>query len=125
MKSSKQVLAAMVDLIHQRLADASRSAEAAKACASVDNLDEAIRITLDIEQPLYEVTTLLNAASLIKRISDDSGDWQNSQAWSLPRRVLMIEDLLMRLRRLNAVTTGDSVVLGDWGVTSCLRSAAT
>jgi len=67
------VLTAMVDLIHERLANAAISAKAAKACASVNNLDEAIRITLDIEQPIYEVTTLLSAATLIKRLSGEDG----------------------------------------------------
>jgi hypothetical protein len=31
--------------------------------------DKAVEITLDIEQPLYEATTLLNASSLVNRIS--------------------------------------------------------
>jgi hypothetical protein len=30
---------------------------------------QGVEITLDIEQPLYEATTLLNAASLISRLS--------------------------------------------------------
>ena len=71
MKHSDQILATMVELIHERLADATETAKAAKACASVSNLDEAIRITLTIEQPIYEATTLLNAAALIKRLSDE------------------------------------------------------
>lgn len=63
------VLTVMVALIHDRLSAATETAKAAKACAGVSNLDEAIRITLDIEQPIYEVTTLLNAATLIRRLS--------------------------------------------------------
>jgi len=68
-KDANAVLTAMVDLIHERLVDAAEAAKAAKACAGVNNLDEAIRITLAIEQPIYEVSTLLNAATLIKRLS--------------------------------------------------------
>ena len=71
MKHTDQILATMVELIHERLGDATETAKAAKACASVSNLDEAIRITLTIEQPIYEATTLLNAAALIKRLSDE------------------------------------------------------
>lgn len=65
------ILIEMVKLIHERLSTATEAAKAARACASVNSLDEAIRITLDIEQPMYEATTLLNAASLIKRLSAD------------------------------------------------------
>ena len=70
-KNPDQVLAAMVELINERLAEDTAKAKAAGACAAVNNIDEAIRITLDIDQPIYEVTTLLNAASLIKRLSDE------------------------------------------------------
>jgi len=34
--------------------------------------EKAVEITLDIEQPLYEATTLLNAVSLINRIAKES-----------------------------------------------------
>lgn len=43
-------------------------AKAAEACADAGNIAKAIEIALDIEQPIYEVTTFLNAASLMKRI---------------------------------------------------------
>lgn len=70
-KDTDRILATMVELIHERLADAAETAKAAKACAGVNNLEEAIRITLAIEQPVYEATTLLNAAALIKRLSSE------------------------------------------------------
>jgi hypothetical protein len=54
--------------IHARLDEAARLARAADACASAGSSDKAVEITLDIEQPLYEATTLLNAVSLINRI---------------------------------------------------------
>ena len=34
--------------------------------------DKAVEITLDIEQPLYEASTLLNAVSLINRVRKGS-----------------------------------------------------
>ena len=72
-KDPESILASMIELVHERLADAMETAKAAKACAGVGNLDEAIRITFAIEQPIYEVTTLLNAATLIKRLSSEEG----------------------------------------------------
>jgi hypothetical protein len=51
------------------LKDASAVAAAAVACAVSGNFGKAIEIVLDIEQPLYEANVLLNAASLIHRLS--------------------------------------------------------
>ena len=68
-KDAKAVLATMIELIHERLASATETAKAAQACAGVGNLDEAIRITLAVEQPIYEASTLLNAATLMQRLS--------------------------------------------------------
>jgi hypothetical protein len=42
-------------------------AKAAEACAEAGNTPKAIEIALEIEQPIYEVTTFLNAASLMSR----------------------------------------------------------
>lgn len=69
-KDATPVVASIVELVHERLAEAAETAKAAKACASVGNIDEAIRITFAIEQPLYEATTLLNAAAMLKRLTD-------------------------------------------------------
>lgn len=70
-KDATPVLTSMVELIHERLAEAADTAKAAKVCAGVGKVDEAIRITLAIEQPLYEANTLLNAAALLKRLMTD------------------------------------------------------
>jgi hypothetical protein len=40
------------------------------ACADAGNLDKGIEIALDVEPLVHEVKTLLNAATLISRISD-------------------------------------------------------
>jgi hypothetical protein len=44
-------------------------AKAAEACAESGNPGKAIEIALDLEQLIHDVNTLLNAASMIKRIS--------------------------------------------------------
>jgi hypothetical protein len=55
--------------IRERLDDAASVARAAEACANAGNIEKAIQIVLDVEQGIYEVTTLLNGASLIIRIA--------------------------------------------------------
>lgn len=54
--------------IRNRLDEATGIARAADACASVGNLQKAIEVALDIEQIAYEVSRLLDAASLLQRI---------------------------------------------------------
>jgi hypothetical protein len=60
---------AYLDEIRQRLDEAASIARAAQACADSGNTKQGIAIALDVEQLVYEVNTLLNAASLINRIS--------------------------------------------------------
>ncbi len=55
--------------MREGLDQAASIAKAAEACAKAENVPKAIEIALDIEQLLYEVTTLLNAASLMQRLS--------------------------------------------------------
>lgn len=54
--------------MRQRLDQAAGIAKAAEACAEAGNIEKAIEIVLDVEHLVYEVTTLLNAASLMNRI---------------------------------------------------------
>ena len=51
-----------------RLDEAASIAKAADACAGAGNIPKGIEIALDVEQLLYEVNTLLNAASLMHRL---------------------------------------------------------
>ena len=60
-------LVALFPMITERLKQAHNIAAAAESCAVSGNFDGAFRILLDVEQPTYEATTLLNAASLIRR----------------------------------------------------------
>ena len=45
-----------------------KAAQAAEACVSAGAPDQAVMLLLEIEQPVYEATTLLNAASLVHRM---------------------------------------------------------
>ena len=56
--------------VRSRLDEVTGIAKAAEACADAGSIEKAVEIALGIDQPLYEITTLLNAASLINRISD-------------------------------------------------------
>ena len=55
--------------MRQRLEQAASIAKAAEACAEAGNVEKGIAIALDVEQLIYEVTTFLNAASMINRIN--------------------------------------------------------
>jgi len=56
--------------MRERLDQAAGIARAAQACADAGNIEKAVEIALDVEQLIYEVNTLLNAASLVKRVGD-------------------------------------------------------
>jgi hypothetical protein len=62
-------LKAYLKEMRERLEQATSIAKAAEACAENGNTEKAIEIALDLEQLIYEVNTLLNAASMINRIS--------------------------------------------------------
>ena len=55
--------------MRERLDHAASIARAAQACADAGNVEKGVEIVLDVEQLIYEVNTLLNAASLIYRIN--------------------------------------------------------
>jgi hypothetical protein len=55
--------------MRERRKQAASIAKAANACAEASQLDKAIEIALDVEQLIYEVSTFLNAASLINRVA--------------------------------------------------------
>jgi hypothetical protein len=51
-----------------RLDRAASLGKAAVSCAETGNISKGVEIALDIEQIVYEVTTILNAASMINRV---------------------------------------------------------
>src|SRR5947209_15550950 len=71
-QAAELTIKAYLTEVRTRLDRVAGIARAADACAGAGFCDKAVEITLDIEQPLYEVTTLLNAASLINRISKET-----------------------------------------------------
>jgi hypothetical protein len=58
--------------IRSRLDKAAGIGRAADACAGAGFHEKGLEVALDMEQLLYEATTLLNAASLINRIGQQS-----------------------------------------------------
>ena len=58
-------------LIRDRLEQAAAVAKAAEACSAVGHRQRAVTIMLDVEPPMYEAKTLLNAASLLNRCGGD------------------------------------------------------
>jgi leucyl aminopeptidase len=67
------VAAACIELclrhMQQDLEGAAAIAKAANACAEAGNPQKAIEIALDVEQLIDEAETLLNATSLLNRIT--------------------------------------------------------
>jgi hypothetical protein len=55
--------------IHARLREATRIAKAAEACASAGSVTEAVTVSMNIEQLIYEAERLHDAASLLNRLS--------------------------------------------------------
>jgi hypothetical protein len=56
----------LVRRIVEWLRTAADAASAAEACVDAGNTDQALALLRDVEPPLYEVTTLLNAASILR-----------------------------------------------------------
>jgi hypothetical protein len=57
--------------ICEQLEEASSVAKAAETCAESGNIDQGVKVALDIEQSVYEAGRLLDAASLINRLSKE------------------------------------------------------
>jgi hypothetical protein len=70
---SDTIVAAHIAELRRRLDKASELARAADACAVAGSTEAALDVVMDVEQPLYEATTLLNAASLMNRLRKEHG----------------------------------------------------
>jgi hypothetical protein len=62
---------ACLDEMHARLSAAARIAKAAQVCAQAGSFSEAVTVSMDIEQLMYEASRLQDAASLLNRLSQD------------------------------------------------------
>lgn len=63
----ENMLKMQITEVRQRLEMVAGIARTAESSAGEGRLAKAIDILLDVEQPIYEVTTLLNAASMMLR----------------------------------------------------------
>jgi hypothetical protein len=63
-----QAIKACFTEISSRLTDAARIAKAAEACALAGSVGEAVSVSMDIEQLLYEASRLQDATSLLNRL---------------------------------------------------------
>jgi hypothetical protein len=64
---NEAILACLTE-IHGRLSEATRIAKAAEACAQAGSLSEAVTVSMDIEQLIYEAGRLHDAVSLMNRL---------------------------------------------------------
>jgi hypothetical protein len=71
-QSAETTIKAFLTEIRCRLDKAAGIGRAADACAGAGFYQKGLEVALDMEQLLYEATSLLNAASLINRISQAS-----------------------------------------------------
>lgn len=55
--------------IYLKLKNAQQIAKAARACAEAGSVTEAIQVSMDIEQLIYEVGRLHDAATLLARMA--------------------------------------------------------
>jgi hypothetical protein len=55
--------------IYSRLSEAAQIAKAAEACADAGSVTEAVAVSMDIEQLIYEAGHLHDAATLLNRLS--------------------------------------------------------
>lgn len=65
---ANRVIASSTQEIRQLLDHALRAAQAADAWASAGVPEQAVRMLMDVKQPIFDATTLLNAASLVHRM---------------------------------------------------------
>jgi hypothetical protein len=66
---TEQAIKILLTEIHSKLNEAARIAKAAEACALAGSVAEAVSVSMDIEQLIYEAGRLGDAASLLNRLS--------------------------------------------------------
>lgn len=67
--TTETVIVTCLAEIEARLGEAARIARAATACARAGSISEAVTVSMDIEQLIYEAGGLHNAASLLNRLA--------------------------------------------------------
>jgi coenzyme F420-reducing hydrogenase gamma subunit len=61
------VTKALLKNLHRKLQEAASIAKAAEACAVSGNVQSAVKMAMDIEEPTYQANRMLNAALLIRK----------------------------------------------------------
>lgn len=69
--ATQDAIKAILSELRRRLEEATGLARAAEVCAHADNVNKSIDVALDIEQLAYEAGRLLDAASLLNRLSKE------------------------------------------------------
>ena len=67
------VTIALLTNIHRKLREAASIAKAAEACAVSGNVQSAVKMVMDIEEPTYQANRMLSAALLIRNELLDEG----------------------------------------------------
>ena len=62
------IIATHLSEMRKRLDKAAEIARAADACATAGSIEAAVEVSFDVEQLIYEATTLLNATALVNRM---------------------------------------------------------
>jgi hypothetical protein len=70
--AAQTAITACLREIRDCLAAANATSDAALVCAEKGNFTKAIEIALDIEQPMYDASRLLDAASLLRRLATEA-----------------------------------------------------
>jgi hypothetical protein len=63
--AADHVTKALLANIHRKLQDAASIAKAAEVCAETGNVQAAVKMAMDIEDPTHQANRMLNAALLI------------------------------------------------------------
>ena len=68
---AEQAIKFLLAEIHAKLKDAEQIAKAAQACSEAGSTPEAIRVSMDLDQYIYDVGRLHDAVTLLGRLSAD------------------------------------------------------
>jgi hypothetical protein len=63
--AADDVTKALLVRIHRKLREAASIAKAAEVCAETGNVEAAVKMAMDIEEPTHQANRMLNAALLI------------------------------------------------------------
>lgn len=67
--AADQAIQFFLSEIHSRLGEAARIAKAAEACAATGSIGEAVTVSMDIEQLIYEADRLHTAVTVLRRLT--------------------------------------------------------